>query len=83
MPIWIATLLSGHHVSNVQFTGWLEEEHQYLKSKQAEPQAEILGVEYVELLTKYNDAQWAFDFVVSDLNELSQQIVDSGRPPKS
>ena len=57
MPIQIATLLSGHPVSDAQFTGWLEAECQYLKSKQAEPQADILGVEYVELLTKYNDAQ--------------------------
>jgi len=57
MPIQIATLLSGHCISNVKLAGWLEEENQYLKSKQDEPQAEILGVEYVELLTKYNDAQ--------------------------
>ena len=60
MPIRIATLLSGGHVSDVQFAGWLEVEHRYLKSKQAEPQADILRMEYVELLTKYNDAQWAF-----------------------
>ena len=57
MPIRIATLLSGRPISDAQFAGWLEAKHQYLKSKQAEPQADILGVEYVELLTKYNDAQ--------------------------
>ena len=74
MPIRIVTLLSGRPISDAQFSGWLEAEHQYLKSKQAEPQANILGVEYVELLTKYNDAQLALDCVVSHLNELTHQM---------
>jgi len=57
LPIQIVTLLSGCPISDAQFAGWLEAKCQYIKSKQAEPQANILKVEYVGLLTKYNDAQ--------------------------
>jgi len=55
MPVHIDTLTSGCNVPN---TKWLEDEHKYLHSKQSEPEHDVLGVEYVELLAKYNAAQF-------------------------
>ena len=57
MPLRIQTLTSGREISDTQFTDWLIKEREYLESKQSEPEADILGVEYVELLQKYAQAR--------------------------
>ena len=57
MPIQIETLTLGRHLSDMQFRSWLNAEREYLQSKQSEPEADVLGIEYVELLTKYNSAR--------------------------
>jgi hypothetical protein len=57
MPIWIHTLTSGRHITDLKYTEWLNAEREYLQSKVAEPQVDALGVEYVDLLTKYDSAQ--------------------------
>ena len=49
-------LMDGCQVSDAQFTRWLEEELLYLESKRSEPEVDVLGVEYVELLNKYHNA---------------------------
>ena len=56
IPTCITTLLSGRHVSDTKFVLWLEDEHKYLQSKQAEPERDLLGLKYVELLDKYEHA---------------------------
>ena len=50
--------MGGRQVSDVQFTRWLEEELLYLESKRSEPEVDVLGVEYVELLNKYHNARY-------------------------
>ena len=57
MPIHIQTILSGRHVSDTQFSQWLAQEHDYLCSKQSEPETDTLSIEYVELIDKYEAAQ--------------------------
>ena len=57
MPVRIQTLTSSQQITESQFTSWLNSEHDYLRSKQLEPEVDILGMEYVELLDKYNDAR--------------------------
>ena len=56
MPIQIETLTLGCHIFDMQFRSWLNAEQEYLQSKQSEPEADVLGIEYVELLNKYNSA---------------------------
>lgn len=63
MPIQIEALTSGHQISDIEFTRWLDEEQSYLKSKKSEPEVDVLGIEYVELLTKYYNAQYSPHFV--------------------
>ena len=58
MPTHIKMLMGGRQVSNMQFTRWLEEEFLYLESKRSEPEMDVLSVEYVELLNKYNTARY-------------------------
>lgn len=57
MPVRIQTLTSSWQITKFQFTTWLNLEHNYLRSKQSEPDVDILGVEYIELLDKYYDAR--------------------------
>jgi hypothetical protein len=67
MPLKIDTLTSGCMVSDVQFSKWLQDERTYLQSKQAELKFDVLGVEYVELLDKYQTARvffFSFHFVI-------------------
>ncbi|KAF8573706.1 hypothetical protein K439DRAFT_1624875 [Ramaria rubella] len=47
----------GRNVSYAQYTGWLSDEHKYLESKHSEPENDVLGVEYIKLLTKYGEAR--------------------------
>lgn len=61
MPTRIAALTSGRTISDATYSAWLESERTYLKSKQSEPEADVLGVEYVELLDKYHTARFAFN----------------------
>ncbi|KAF8576014.1 hypothetical protein K439DRAFT_1623158 [Ramaria rubella] len=56
MPVRIESLTSGRLISNAQYSSWLSEECKYLESKKAEPESDVLGVEYVELLNKYHEA---------------------------
>ncbi|KAF8583365.1 hypothetical protein K439DRAFT_1617574 [Ramaria rubella] len=56
-PVRIETLMSGRQVLEAQFAMWLADERKYLESKKAEPESDVLGVEYVELLTKYHEAR--------------------------
>ena len=60
MPICIKTLNCRHHLTDAQFAGWLWSERQYIQSRQAEPEADALGVEYVEMLNKYYNAWYHF-----------------------
>lgn len=53
MPTRIATLTSGREITKSNYMEWLNAECEYLQLKMTEPKADILGVEYVELLTKY------------------------------
>ncbi|KAF8530645.1 hypothetical protein JB92DRAFT_2804438 [Gautieria morchelliformis] len=57
MPVRIKALMSGRQVSEACFATWLQDERDYLESKKTEPDTDVLGVEYVELLNKYNDAR--------------------------
>ena len=57
MPSRIETLTSGRDITDAQFAVWLKEERQYLKSKESEPEEDILGMEYVDLLMKYTEAK--------------------------
>jgi hypothetical protein len=57
-PHQIEALTSGCWVTDAQFAHWLDEEHRYLQSKLAEPEIDVLRIEYVELLTKYNEARY-------------------------
>ncbi|KAF8574809.1 hypothetical protein K439DRAFT_1624059 [Ramaria rubella] len=52
MPNKIKSLTSGWEVSEAQFVEWLQQECDYLNSKHSEPEVDVLGVEYVELLDK-------------------------------
>lgn len=63
MPIRIEALTSGRQISDIEFTRWLDEEQLYLKSKKSEPEADVLGIEYVELLNKYYNARYSPHFV--------------------
>src|SRR5882672_2858211 len=54
----IKMLMGGCQVSDMQFTRWLEEEFLYLELKRLEPEMDVLSVEYVELLNKYNTARY-------------------------
>ncbi|KAF8573305.1 hypothetical protein K439DRAFT_1559086, partial [Ramaria rubella] len=56
MPVHISTLTSGRNILEAQYAGWLSDEHKYLESKHSEPEIDVLGVEYVGLLTKYAEA---------------------------
>ena len=58
MPFRIETLTSGRQVSDAEYTAWLAEERQYLESKRTEPESDVLGVEYVELIDRYNEARY-------------------------
>ncbi|KAF8523630.1 hypothetical protein JB92DRAFT_3109913 [Gautieria morchelliformis] len=51
MPIRIQTLLNGIQCSDAQFASWLREEREYLDMKQTESDRDVLGIEYIELLT--------------------------------
>jgi hypothetical protein len=64
MPIRIHSLISAHSVSDLKFAQWLEQEREYLSSKQSEPESDILGIEYVELLNKYNEAQYILNSII-------------------
>ncbi|KAF8495027.1 hypothetical protein JB92DRAFT_3084857 [Gautieria morchelliformis] len=56
MPIRIQTLTSGCQITDLHFATWLDAEREYLRSREQGPEADVLGVEYVELLMKYNEA---------------------------
>lgn len=58
MPVRIAALTSGRVISQAKYSEWLEAERTYLESKKSEPEADVLGVEYVELLDKYETARY-------------------------
>lgn len=60
MPIQMAALTSGRSISDAQYARWLESERIYLESKQSEPESDVLGVEYVEMLEKYHSARDLF-----------------------
>ena len=60
MPIRIATLTSEQLITDVQFTQWLEDERLYLESRKSEPEADMLAMEYVQLLQKYYDTRYAW-----------------------
>ena len=57
MPLRIETLTSGRQISDAQFASWLEAERTYLISRQTEPETDVLGIEYVEMLNKYYEAR--------------------------
>ncbi|KAF8580520.1 hypothetical protein K439DRAFT_1519701 [Ramaria rubella] len=66
MLVCISTLTSGWNIFEAQYAGWLADEHKYLESKHSEPESDVLGVDYVRLLTKYAEA-WNLIFIlVSD-----------------
>ncbi|KAF8514271.1 hypothetical protein JB92DRAFT_3115721 [Gautieria morchelliformis] len=56
MPVCIQSLLPGRHISDAQFSTWLQEEHKYLNSKKSEPEKDILATQYVGLLSKHEEA---------------------------
>ncbi|KAF8525693.1 hypothetical protein JB92DRAFT_2535410, partial [Gautieria morchelliformis] len=56
MPVRIQSLLPGRHISDAQFSTWLQEEHKYLNSKKSEPEKDILATQYVGLLSKHEEA---------------------------
>ena len=55
--IELRTLLSGRQISDAQYVRWLEEEREYLTSKQHEPESDIAACDYIELLQKHAEAQ--------------------------
>ncbi|KAF8575703.1 hypothetical protein K439DRAFT_1369235, partial [Ramaria rubella] len=66
MPVHIDTLTSGQNILEAQYAGWLSDEHQYLESKKLEPEIDVLGVEYVRLLTKYSKAPYLLNSELLD-----------------
>jgi len=49
------------------FARWIEEERLYLNAKKSEPEVDVLGVEYVELLNKYHAARYFGLFAVCEM----------------
>jgi len=63
MPICIEMLTSGCQTSDITFARWIEE-CLYLNEKKSELEVDVLGVEYVELLNKYQAALYFCHFAV-------------------
>ena len=62
--ICIKTLTCRHHLNDAHFWGWLLSKCRYIQSIQVEPEADSLGVEYVEMLNKYHNAQYHFLYYI-------------------
>ncbi|KAF8580998.1 hypothetical protein K439DRAFT_1355366, partial [Ramaria rubella] len=66
MPVRIDTLTSGQNILEAQYASWLSDEHQYLESKKLESEIDVLGVEYVRLLTEYSEARYLLNSELLD-----------------
>jgi len=64
IPIHIEELTSGCQISDITFARWIEQEWLYLNAKKSEPEVDVLGIEYVELLNKYHVAWYFYLFAI-------------------
>ncbi|KAF8510084.1 hypothetical protein JB92DRAFT_3119260 [Gautieria morchelliformis] len=54
-PVHIQSLLPGWHISDAQFSTWLQEEHKYLNSKKSKPEKDILATHSQRKQTRATD----------------------------